>query len=398
MAMAALKLPEPEDLLLDYAQRLERHREGRLSVHIALSRLNLARKRLADINLAASKARDLAKFYRGEVFHLRSHDLVLMLKDVEIGHVKSTLRQIQMIFQDDPLLQENPGALIALYRIDTQYSEFLKFAKTQQLLAQKKAAGRPASSPQIERKGERAKLSFWDTVDFASMLEAQTINKIKDGGQLTKFATELSIVNDRMSDQVLKGIVTLSNDDIKPFWLARTHAHLLKNLSDVAPKIHGHLVFETSLEVVSSAEFIQFDRMWQQRENQHQQALFFFSPAEVRAWGLDYDYLEEFLIGRGYRIGLAVNDPEEESPLWQEWTKTKWVKISVQDLFGYFRKMHHRVATGEEELPSMRKDRLIVTNCISHADFVLSQEIETNYVQGSFADLVHSGLSDSQAA
>ncbi len=155
---------------------------------------------------------------------------------------------------------------------------------------------------------------------------------------------------------------------------------------------------ETSLEVVSSPDFIHFDRLWQKRENQHQQALFFFTPGEVRAWGMDYDYLESFLVERGYRVGLAVNDAMEDSPLWQEWTKTKWVKISIQELFGYFRNMHRRVENGEDELPTMRNERLIVTNCISHTDFVLSQEIEMKYVQGSFADLVQSGLSASKAA
>ncbi len=141
--MAAVKLPDPEELLVDYAQRLERHREGRLSVHIALSRIALDRKRTADVNLAANKGRDLAKFYRGEVFHLRNHDLVLMLKDVEMEHVKGALRQIQMLFQDDLNLQEDNSAFITVYRIDRQYQEFLNFAKEQRAQAQRRSTGRP---------------------------------------------------------------------------------------------------------------------------------------------------------------------------------------------------------------------------------------------------------------
>lgn len=57
-------------LLLDYAQRLERHRQDRRAVHIHLSRLKPQNRREHHIRIAANTFEELVKQFEGQIFML----------------------------------------------------------------------------------------------------------------------------------------------------------------------------------------------------------------------------------------------------------------------------------------------------------------------------------------
>src|SRR3546814_2172873 len=69
-----------EYLLLDYVQRLDRHRQGRRAVHIHLSRLKPQNRREHHIRIAANTFEELVKQFEGHIFSLSNADLVFVCK------------------------------------------------------------------------------------------------------------------------------------------------------------------------------------------------------------------------------------------------------------------------------------------------------------------------------
>src|SRR3546814_18630304 len=75
-----------EYLLLDYVQRLDRHRQGRREVHIPLSRLKPQNRREHHIRIAANTFEDLVKPFEGHIFSLSNAGLVFVRKGARTPH------------------------------------------------------------------------------------------------------------------------------------------------------------------------------------------------------------------------------------------------------------------------------------------------------------------------
>src|SRR3546814_13144891 len=70
--------PSQEYALLDFAERLDRHRAGRIAVHIHLSRLQSHNRREHHLRVAVSTFEDLVKQFQGHIFELANQDIVFL--------------------------------------------------------------------------------------------------------------------------------------------------------------------------------------------------------------------------------------------------------------------------------------------------------------------------------
>ena len=127
------KGPSQEYLLLDYLQRLGRSVDGRMAVHLHLSRLRPQNRQEHHIRIAATTFESLSHLYDGQVFTLGSSDLVFICKDAPIEDIDATILKIRHLFNEDPLTfgeeEEDMARFSTWYNVETQHAEMLDLIK-----------------------------------------------------------------------------------------------------------------------------------------------------------------------------------------------------------------------------------------------------------------------------
>ena len=126
------RLPSQEMLLLDYVQRLEKHRKNRRALHVHLSALLPQNRREHHVRIAANTFDSMVKMLQGQLFILASTDLMFIFKDAVADEVESAVVKLRFLFSDDPLLAEQGEASRAFaswYDLDHEYDKLLKLAQ-----------------------------------------------------------------------------------------------------------------------------------------------------------------------------------------------------------------------------------------------------------------------------
>lgn len=126
------RMPSQENLLLDYVRRLEKHKRGRLSVHIRLSGLRPFNRREHHVRVAADNFEPLVKDLHGQLFILKNSDLFFIYKAEVQGQVETAVQKIRYLFSDDPLLaDEDDGSrrFASWYDVEREFDKILEFAQ-----------------------------------------------------------------------------------------------------------------------------------------------------------------------------------------------------------------------------------------------------------------------------
>jgi hypothetical protein len=130
---AKTKGPSQEYLLLDYLQRLGRSVDGRMAVHIHLSRLRPQNRKEHHIRIAATTFESMTHLHEGQVFTLGSSDLVFICKDASIEDIDATVLKVRHLFNEDPLTfgeeEEDLARFCTWYNVETQHEELLELIK-----------------------------------------------------------------------------------------------------------------------------------------------------------------------------------------------------------------------------------------------------------------------------
>ena len=127
------KGPSQEYLLLDYLQRLGRSVEGRMAVHIHLSRLRPQNRQDHHVRIAATTFEGMTQTYDGQVFILSSSDLFFVCKDASIDDIDAAILKVRRLFNEDPLThgdeEEDLARFCTYYNVATQHEEMLDLIK-----------------------------------------------------------------------------------------------------------------------------------------------------------------------------------------------------------------------------------------------------------------------------
>ena len=108
MALVPQKGPlaSQEALLLEYVERLEKHKDGRLAVHIHISRLQPQNRRDQHVRMASSSFESMVRTMQGQLFQLSNNDLMFIFKKDARDAVESGIIKLRFTFADDPLVGE----------------------------------------------------------------------------------------------------------------------------------------------------------------------------------------------------------------------------------------------------------------------------------------------------
>jgi len=131
-----------ESLLIDYLQRLERHRRDRRCVHIHLSQLQPVNRRDNHMRIAAGAFDSLVKLLQAQAFTLANVDLMVIYKAQVQDEVEAAIVKLRFLFSDDPLVI-NDGLdrnFCDWFSLDREYEDVIGLA--QKMLQEEQARQR----------------------------------------------------------------------------------------------------------------------------------------------------------------------------------------------------------------------------------------------------------------
>lgn len=126
-------LPPQEELLIDYAGRLDRHRKGRRAVHVKIALLTKYYRQQHYVATAAAAFKPLVKKFDGQLFELTSGDLVFAVKGASVAEIDDVILKIRYLFADDQKLKaieadESGIDFCDWYDVEKDYDGFLAMA------------------------------------------------------------------------------------------------------------------------------------------------------------------------------------------------------------------------------------------------------------------------------
>lgn len=125
------RLAAQENLLLDYLQRLERHRQDRRAVHIHLSGLLPQNRREQHLRLVIATFDSMVKMLQAQIFTMGNTDLMVVYKAQAQDEIESAIVKIRFMFSEDPLViadMQGQGTLCAWYDLEAEYDDIVGLA------------------------------------------------------------------------------------------------------------------------------------------------------------------------------------------------------------------------------------------------------------------------------
>ncbi len=158
-----------EQPLLEYAQRIARHRRDRLVVWVHLSRLRPWNRQVHHIRIAATVFDPLLHGAQGQLFALSDGDLVFAARLGDRQDMAAMVARLAYLFGEDPLLRDDPDRFQTWYRLEDDYERFLAAAQA----AVNARARRLKEEAERMEKGEVAR-------DAPAPLSPATLDRIQE--------------------------------------------------------------------------------------------------------------------------------------------------------------------------------------------------------------------------
>lgn len=269
-------LPSQENLLLDYLRRLEKQKEGRKAVQIAISGLKPFNRREQHIRAAASSFEPLVQDLEGQLFTLKTQDLVFIYKDTSHPRVETVVQKVRFLFSDDPLLEEdNPEkSFVTWYDVASQFEEILRLVQSLAETEEKKSTDlrdkrldtRAALKARQER-GEpltpavlaRVEQSL-GSADLSNLVRRQFVCAFDAKLRPQPFFSELFISIADLRETVVPGVNMTANRWLFQHLTETLDRRMLSMLGKTDRiAITGDISFNLNIATLLSNEFLAFD-------------------------------------------------------------------------------------------------------------------------------------------
>ncbi len=119
-----------ESLLLDYLQRLERHRRDRRAVQIHLSALAAVNRREHHMRTALNAFEGPVKMLNAQVFTLTGGDFMVIYKASAQDEIEDSIVKLRYLFADDPLIRDEAigQPLLTWFSLDREFEQLMALA------------------------------------------------------------------------------------------------------------------------------------------------------------------------------------------------------------------------------------------------------------------------------
>lgn len=267
--------PGPEHALLAHVERLDRHREGRIAVHVHLSRLQAQNRRDHHIRIAQSTFEEKVQALQGHLFFLRNGDIVYIAHANALNQLDEAVLKLRYLFSEDPLTQysdeRDHTGFCAWYRLDRDYPRFLgavRHLHEMSELARADDGHQALSGPAPVREDTRQPLvpaqlgrleDLLSKADLSNVMRNQPVCAIVAGAPIQPVFHEIYVSIPDLEQQAVPGVALASNRWLFQYLTQtldrRVLAHLTRDVSGM------ERAFSLNLNVASvlSPDFQKFD-------------------------------------------------------------------------------------------------------------------------------------------
>lgn len=315
------QLPQHEDLLLDYAERLERHVVGRRAVHVHLSLLKPHNRRSHHLRIAVSNFDALVTKFDGQCFLMQNSDIVAVVKDCSVAQMDDVILKLRYLFQDDPLANEDAEEdgdgpkFCSWYELETDYSRFRAMARRLHDIARSAPAssgvGDGEASPSAEAPEPRepldpARLGKLEdairTSDISMMMRRQAVCLIAPGQTPRPVFNEIYVSIEELRRKVLPEVDIVANRWLFLHLTQVLDLRLLKHLPDLEADVQLSTSLNLNVSSLLNEQFISFDRLLRMRTKKSM-------IVELQLTDIFNDigsfyFAREFIRERGYKVCL----------------------------------------------------------------------------------------------
>ena len=170
-----------ESLLLGAVERVGRIRQGRMAVHVHLSRLRVQNRQDGHVRIALRMLEPMVNAYRGQMFLLTNSDVVFMLKDANLTDVENMIYKLRALFSKDPLTFADSGDGVdnfcSWYDLAGEdYDTFLEMAReaTEEARAKNRDKAQQASAATLDAKMLGDLLERLTRTDISRLIRRQS--------------------------------------------------------------------------------------------------------------------------------------------------------------------------------------------------------------------------------
>ena len=262
-----------EAMLVDYLNRLEKHRFDRRAAHIRLALLQPRNGRDHHMRIAAGAFDTMVKMLNAQMFIMSDKDMVIIYRSQMQGEMEAAIVKLRYLFADDPLLMspEDSENFCNWYSLDQEFDQVMeisqRYLQVEELRARaarerEARAARPAVpkgkpfTPELLVRTEAALFQ----ADLSNLLRRQPICAITGDGLPVPIFHELFISISDLRETLMPSINMASSP-----WLFqqltetldRRVLALLNRHDDRT--LEGEISINLNVATLLSQEFLTFD-------------------------------------------------------------------------------------------------------------------------------------------
>ena len=313
----ALRAPTAEYALYDYAERLDKHRRGRVAIHIHLSKLQPHNRREHHIRIATNTFESLVKYFDGQLFVLKNNDIIFVARDVPVEKIDDAVLRLRYLFSEDPLAQyaDEQGGDVGFctwYLLERDYPRFLALARhfyerSMVIHAEKRLKEATTGVPLTERKPMtpvqlgRLEEALGHT-DLANLVRNQPVCAYTSGVAPKAIFHELYVSIADLEETLMPGVQTTANRWLFQYLTQTLDKRMLAHLERESSQIERAFSINLNISTVLSTEFHRFDQNIS--SNLRGRLVIELQKMDVFGDMGAYLFARDYLRDRGYRVCL----------------------------------------------------------------------------------------------
>jgi hypothetical protein len=395
----ALRRPSAEYALFDYAERLDKHRRGRVAIHIHLSKLQPHNRREHHIRIATNTFESLVKYFDGQLFVLKNNDIIFVARDVPIEKIDDAVLRLRYLFSEDPLAQYADEAgdvgFCTWYLLERDYTRFLTLARhfyerSMVIHAEKKLREASTGIPTVERKpmGPQQLGKLEDALqhtDLFSLIRNQPICAYSAGVPPKAIFHEMYVAISELEEALMPGIQLTANRWLFQYLTLTLDKRMLAYLERETAHLERAFSINLNIATVLSPEFHKFDQNIS--SNLRGRLVVEFQKMDMFSDMGAYMFARDYLHDRGYRVCLdglthLTLPYMDRDRLGLDMMKMYWSPelISLQNS-ETFQRLRENVGAGGPT-------RIILSRCDNEEAIRIGQVLGINMFQGRAMDQI----------
>jgi len=395
--------PTQEYLLLDYVQRLEKHRDGRRAVHVHLSRLKPQNRREHHVRIAINSIEDFVSSFEGQIFLLGNNDVIFVTKGATLPQLDEAVMRLKYLFSEDPLTMTDPdddgghGRFATLYNVEGQYARFQELCervfeeeRQRQKRLQKMAeqtgdtfedSRKPLKPQQLGKLEE-----FLERADLSSVFRRQAVCAVAEKGQPKPIFNELFISIIDLARTVLPEVNLAANRWLFQHLTQTLDRRVLKMLARADDSsLHSSFSINVNVGTLLAPEFLDFDNSL--RMGSRGTLVVELQLLDILSDYQAYVFARDFVREKGYRICIDGVSSDLMPFVDRQRLGADLVKLNASQVFDEGGDEERR-ADIAEQIERCGKGRVILSRCDNEAMIRTGQKMGIAMFQGRFLDSV----------